>query len=171
MEDNEARSEEDRTSKQTHVQLVNKEPSDFWFHQVLRCFRVVWSQFWTSSKCLSTLESTTNNQAVKIGLYRLQNVNNFSEGYIRMCLTCRSLAEFFNFIGLVELQQYIYSIFINISDHSRLINSNILQRKSLIFCCVLKDFDLINLSVQYRRPGPHNIGLDSGVRNRGIPTS
>ena len=33
--------------------------------------------------------------------------------------------------------------FINFSDHSRLINSNLLQRKSLIFCCALKDFDLI----------------------------
>ena len=45
--------------------MVNKQPSDFWFHQVLRCFRVVWSQFWTSSNFLSALESTTNNQEVK----------------------------------------------------------------------------------------------------------
>ena len=46
---------------------------------------------------------------VKRSLYRLQNVNHLPEDYIRMCLTFRSLAEFFNF-GLVELQQYIYSI-------------------------------------------------------------
>ena len=32
-------------------------------------------------------------------------------------------------------------------------------------------FDLINLRFQYRRPWPHNIGLDSRVRNEGIPTS
>ena len=71
-------------------------------------------------------------------------MSNLPKDYIRMCLTCRSLAELFNFIDLVELQEYIYSIFINISDHSRLINSNILQRKYLIFCGVLKDFDIIN---------------------------
>ena len=34
--------------------------------------------------------------------------------------------------------------FINISDHRRLTNSNQLQKKFWIFCCVLKDFDLIN---------------------------
>ena len=45
----------------------NKQPSDFWFHQVLRCFRVVWSQFWTSSNFVSALKTTTNNQEVKRG--------------------------------------------------------------------------------------------------------
>ena len=34
--------------------------------------------------------------------------------------------------------------FLNTSAHSRLINSNLLQIKSLIFCCVLKNFNLIN---------------------------
>jgi len=37
----------------------------------------------------------------------LQNVNNLPKDYIRVCLACRSLAELFNFIGLVELQEYI----------------------------------------------------------------
>ena len=92
------------------AQMVNKQPSDFWFHQVLRCLRVVWSQFWTSSKFVSALETTTNNQEVRRSLYRLQNVNNVPKDYIRMCLTCRSVAELFNFIGLVELQEYINSI-------------------------------------------------------------
>ena len=40
-EDNEVRSEEDGTSEQAHVILVNKQPSGFRFHQVLRCFTVV----------------------------------------------------------------------------------------------------------------------------------
>ena len=101
VEDNKVRSEEDSTSKQAHVQFVNKQPSDFWFHQVLRCFRVVSSQFWTSSKWLLALKTTTNNQEVKRSLYRLQNVNNLPKDYIRMCVTCRSLLELFNFIGLV----------------------------------------------------------------------
>ena len=49
-----------------------------------------------------------------------------------MCLTCRSLAELFNFICLVELQEYIHVFdFINISGHSRLINSNLLQRSKI----------------------------------------
>ena len=107
VEDNEVRSGEDSTLKQAHVQLVNKKPSDFWFYQILRSFRVVWSQFWTFSNFLSALETTTNNQEVKSSLYRLQNVNNLPKDYIRVCLTCRSLAELFNFIGLVELQEYI----------------------------------------------------------------
>ena len=34
------RSEEDGTSGQAHVILVNKQPSGFRFHQVLRCFTV-----------------------------------------------------------------------------------------------------------------------------------
>ena len=110
VEDNEVQSEEDSTSKQAHVQLVNKQLSDFWFHQVLSCSRVAWSQFWTSSKFLSAPETTTNNQEVKRGLYRLQNVNNLPWDYICMCLTCRFLAEFFKFIVLVKLQEYIYSI-------------------------------------------------------------
>ena len=76
VEDNKVRSEEYSTSKQAHVQFVNKQLSDFWFHQVLRFLRVVSSQFWTSSKWLLALETTTNNQEVKRTIYRLQNVNN-----------------------------------------------------------------------------------------------
>ena len=122
--------------------MVNKQPSDFWFHQFLRFYIViVWSQFWTYSNFLSALETTTNNQEVKRSLYRLQNVNNLLKDYIRMCLTCRSLAELFNFIGLVELQEYICSIFINISDHSTLINSNLLQRSKI---SVVKDNEVWN---------------------------
>ena len=82
------------------LNLVNKQPRGFLSHQVLRCFRVVWSQFWTTSKFLSGPETTTNNQEVKRSLYTLQNVNNLPKDYIRMCFTCRSLAELFNFIGL-----------------------------------------------------------------------
>ena len=55
----------------------------------------------------SVLDTTTNNQEVKISLYRLQNVNNLPKDYIRVCLTCRSLAELFNFIGFDALQEYI----------------------------------------------------------------
>ena len=55
-------------------------------------------------------ETATNNQEVKRSLYRPQNVNNLPKDYIRMCLNFRSLAELFNFIGLVELQEYIWSI-------------------------------------------------------------
>jgi len=110
VEDNKVRSEADSTSKQAHVQFVNKQPSGSWFHQVLRCFRVVSSQFWTSSIWLLALETTTNNQEVKRSLYRVQNVNNLPKDYIRMCVTCRSLFELFNFIGLVKLQEYLYSI-------------------------------------------------------------
>ena len=69
-------------------------------------------------------------------------MNNLPKDYIRVCLTCRSLAELFNFIGLVELPRIHLIDFINISDHSIIINSKILQRNSLIFCCVLKEFDL-----------------------------
>ena len=85
------------------LKFVNKQPSGFRFHQVLRCFRVVSSQFWTSSKWVLALETITNNQEVKRSLYGLQNVNNLPKDYIRMCMICRSLFELFNFIGLVEL--------------------------------------------------------------------
>ena len=108
-------------------------------YQVSRCFTVVWSQFWTFSKCLSALETTTDNQEVK-RRHRLQNVNNLPKDYIRVCLTCRIVRLYRSCwtsrIHLID--------FINISDHSILLNSNILQRKSLIFCCVLKEFDVIN---------------------------
>ena len=87
--------------------MVNKQPSGFWFYEVLRFFSVFGSQFWTSSNFVSALETTTNNQEVKRSLYQLQNVNNLPKDYIGVCLTCRSLAELFNFIGLVELQEYI----------------------------------------------------------------
>jgi len=62
---------------------------------------------WVRGDWIPALETTTNNQEVKRSLYRLQNVNNLPKDYIRVCLTCRSLAELFNFIGLVELQEYI----------------------------------------------------------------
>ena len=71
-------------------------------YQVSRCFTVVWSQFWTFSKCFLALETITNNQEVKRSLHRLQNVNNLPKDYIRVRLTCRSLAELFNFIGLFK---------------------------------------------------------------------
>ena len=54
-------------------------------------------------------DHTTNNQKVERSLNRLQNVNSLPKDYIRMCLTCRSLAELFIFIDLVERQEYIYS--------------------------------------------------------------
>ena len=111
--------------------MVKQTAERLLLYQVLRCFRVVWSQFWAFSKCLSALETTTNNQEVKRSLHRLQNVNNLPKDlYIRVCLTCRSLAELFNFIGLVELQEYrIHLIdFININKHSRLINSNLFTK-------------------------------------------
>ena len=88
-------------NKLTLINVVNKQPNGFRFHQLLRCFRVVGSQFWRTSKFLSASETTANNQEVKRSLYRLQNVNNLSKDYIRMCLTWRSLAELFNFIDLV----------------------------------------------------------------------
>ena len=47
------------------AQMGNKQPSDFWFHQVFSCFRVVWSQFWTSLKFLSARMTTKNNQEVR----------------------------------------------------------------------------------------------------------
>ena len=56
------------------------------------------------------LETTANNQEVKRSLYRLQNVNNLPQDCDRICVTSRSLFELFNFIGRVELQEYIYSI-------------------------------------------------------------
>ena len=59
-------------------------------YQLLRCFRVAWSQFWTASKCLLALETTTNIQEVKRSLNRQQNVNNLPKDYMRTCLTCRS---------------------------------------------------------------------------------
>ena len=133
MEDNEVRSDEDGISKEAHVKLVNKEPSDFWFHHVLRCFRVVWSQFWPSSKCLLVLETTTNNQEVKIGLYRVQNVNKLSKLYTHVLdfPISRRVHQLYRSCWTSS----IYPLdFINISDHSRLINSNILKRKSFIFC-------------------------------------
>ena len=34
----------------------------------------------------------------------------YPKDYIRMCWTCPCLAELFNFIGLVKLQEYIYLI-------------------------------------------------------------
>ena len=48
-----------------------------------------------------------------------------------MCLTCRSLAELFNFIGLVARPTIHLLEFVNISDHGRLINSNPLQRSKI----------------------------------------
>ena len=52
-------------------------------------------------------ETTAKNQEVKRSLYSLQNLNNLPKDYIRVCLTCQSLAELFNFIGLAALQEYI----------------------------------------------------------------
>ena len=132
VEDNKVRSEEDGTSRQAHVNLVNKWPSGFRFHHVLGCFGVVWSQFLTTSKFLSAPETTTNNQEVKRSLYRLQNVNYLPKDYIHMCLTCRSISR-----RVVQLYQSCLTSrihlfdFINISKHSRLINSNLLPRSKI----------------------------------------
>ena len=86
--------------------MVNKQPSDL-FHAVLQLFEANSGLF---QKVFLALETITNNQEVKRSLHRLQNVNNLPKDYIRVCLTCRSLAELLNFIGLVELQEYISSI-------------------------------------------------------------
>ena len=147
MEDNEVRSEEDGISKQAHVKLVNKEPRDFWFHQVLRCFGVVWSQFWTSSKCLLALETTTNNQEVN-EVYTSCKIWII---YPKIIFACAWPAELFSFISLtcrvVQLYQSCYTPtiqlfeFVNISDHSRLINSNLLQRSKI---SVLEDNEVRN---------------------------
>ena len=50
---------------------------------------------------------TLVNRRVKRSSHQLQNVNNLPKDYIRVCLTCRSLAELFHLIGLVELREYI----------------------------------------------------------------
>ena len=127
VDDNEVRNEEDSTNgKETTERLL--------IYHVLRSFRVVWSQFWTFSKCLLALETTTNNQEVKTSLNRLQNANHLRKAFIRFVQIYRSYWT--SRIHLLE--------FINISDHGILINSNILQRQSLIFYCLLKDFDLLN---------------------------
>ena len=68
------------------------------FYGVLLLFEGSSAQLY---KIVSASETTTNNQEVKGSLYRLQNVNNLSKDYIRMCVTCRSLFELFNFISLV----------------------------------------------------------------------
>ena len=122
-----------KTALQNKLRLkwVNKQPSGFRFHQVLRCFRVVWSEFWTTSKFLSAPETTTNNQQVKRSLYRLQNVNDLPKDYIRMCLTCRSLAELFQLYRSCLTSRIHPFDFINISKYSRLINSNLLQRSKI----------------------------------------
>ena len=86
--------------------MVNKATSDL---SRFSLFQSCLKPIWTSSKCLLALETTTNNQEVKRSLNRLQNVNNLPKDYIRTCLTCRSLAELFNFIGVVERQEYIDS--------------------------------------------------------------
>ena len=148
--------------------MVKKQPSDFWFYQVLRCFRVVWSQFWTFWKCFSALETTTNNQEAKRGLYRLQNVNNLPKHCIRDVLDLpisRRVVQLYRSCWTSRIHLFD---FINISDHRRLINSDLLQRKSLIFCCVFNGFRFNKLEIDFsiggRWLGHFNIGLDSGVR-------
>ena len=131
-QDNEVRSEEDGTSEEAHVNLVNKQPSGFRFHQVLRCFTVVWSQFCTTSKFLLASETTTNNQEVKRSWYRLQNVNNLSKDYIRVTVLDLPISR-----GIVQLYRSCWTSrihlidFININEDSRLINSNLLQTSKI----------------------------------------
>ena len=96
-------------------------------------------EFWTTSKFLSAAETTTNNQEVKRSLYRLQNVNNL-HSHVRDLPISLRIVQFYRSCLTSRIPLFD---FINISGHSRLINSTILQRKSLIFCCVVKDFDLI----------------------------
>ena len=113
-------------------------------YQVSRCFTVVWSQFWTFSKCLSALETTTNNQEVKRSLHTSCKMWII---YPKIIFACAWLADLSPNCSLYRScwTSRIHLIdFINISDHSIIINSNILQTKSLIFCCVLKEFDVIN---------------------------
>ena len=62
VEDNEVRSEEDSTSKQAHVNLVNKQPSGFRFHQVLRCFRVVTDELFKVNSALKPMFSVIEDQ-------------------------------------------------------------------------------------------------------------
>ena len=102
-----------KTVLQTKVmlKLVNKQPSGFRFHQVLRCFRVVWSHFWTTSKFLSAPETTTNNHEVKTSLYKLQNVrktalqnkltlNSYSSNGKQ---TAKRTSDFIKFYAVLEL--------------------------------------------------------------------
>ena len=64
--------------------------------------------FWSCLKpileFLKMFIGSRNHYEVKWSLYKLQNMNNLPKDYIRMCLTCRSLAKLFNFIGLVARQ-------------------------------------------------------------------
>ena len=92
---------------QGYVKLVNKQPSNFWFHQVLRCFRVVLKP---SLDFFKMFIGSRDHYELSRGKNKFsQNMNNLPKDYICTCLTCRSLAELFNFIGLVERQEDIYS--------------------------------------------------------------
>ena len=117
-------------------------------YQVLRCFRVVSSQFWAFSKCLFAVETTTNNQQVKRSLYRLLNVNNLPKdilySHVRDLPISLRIVQFYRSCWTPRIHVFE---FINISDHSRLINSNILHRKSLIFLLRFKGFRFNKLEI------------------------
>ena len=135
-------------------------------YQVLRCFRVVWSQFWTFSQWLLAPETTTNNQEVKRSLYRMLNVNNLPK--VRDLPISLLIVQFYRSCWTSRIRLFD---FINIIDHCRLINSNILQRKSLIFLLPLKGFRFNKLEISVSEAVTTQYGLDSGMRNKGVPTS
>ena len=118
--------------------LVNKQPRDFYFHQVLRCFRVDWSQFWTSSKCWLALETITNNQEVKWSLYRLQNFTQRLYSHVLDLPISRRVVQLYRSCWTPRI--HLFEL-INISDHSILINSNLLQRSEI---SALKDNEVRN---------------------------
>ena len=64
-------------------------------------------------------------------------MNNLPKGYIRMCLTCRSISRRVAQLYRFCLTSRIYLFdFINISKYSRLINSSLLPRSKI---SVVKD--------------------------------
>ena len=73
-----------------------------------------------------------NNQEVKRSLYRLQNVNNLPKDCIRMCLIdfpiSRQVIQLYR--SCLTLRIHPFTL-ININKHSRLINSNLLQRSKI----------------------------------------
>ena len=123
-------------------------------------FQSCLNQFWTSSKCLLALETTKNNQEVKRSLYRLQNVNSLPKDYIRSSLTCRSLVQLYRSCTSIRIYKY---------QRPQLINKPKPITKKIFdfyFDLVNQRFQCINV-IKYA----DKIGLDSGVRNKGILTS
>ena len=78
-----------------------------------------------------------NNQEVKRSLYRLQNVNNLPKDCIRMCLIdlpiSRQVIQLYRSCLTLRIHPFD---FVNVNEHSRLINSTLLQRSKI---CVVED--------------------------------